>query len=219
MATKTYFSYLFLILFTLTVSAKTDEQQLTQWTIENEKKLLNDYPIIPSKWFEQTCMDLIKSMHFNQINQCKLFKSDFINAYVFDNGHVYFSTAMMALINNKHQWAAILAHENAHIELQHYLETLKKIKKPGIFFPKRKIRALIKNNEQAADDWSKIKLQEFGYDYNQIVFFFQRVKTSQGENRNKTHLKLSKRINTTNQPEIIDKLLISQIDQFQWQDD
>lgn len=215
MATKTYLPHLFLILFTLTVSAKTDEQQLAQWTIENEKKLLIDYEIIPSKWFEQTCLSLVNSMHFNQINQCKLFKSDFINAYVFDNGHVYFSTAMMALINNKHQWAAILAHENAHIELQHYLKTLKKIKKPGIFFPKRKIRALIKNHEQAADDWSKIKLHEFGYEYIQIVYFFQRVKSKQGENQNKTHLKLSKRVNITNQPEIVDKPLVSQISQLQ----
>jgi len=215
MATKTYFSYLILILLTFSVLAKNDQQQLTEWTIENEKKLLSDFPTVESSWFEKTCLELAKSMRFNQLTQCKLFKSDHINAYVFNNGHVYFSTSMMELINNKHQWAAILAHEYAHIELGHYLQTLKKIKNPGFFFPKKKIKTLIKKNEQSADKWSEMTLQEFGYKYNQIVYFFKRLKTSQGENRNKTHLKLSKRIKNTKQPEIIDKPLADKLQQLQ----
>ncbi len=214
MATKTYFIYLFLATLSLSVFAKSDKQQLAEWTIENENKLLINYPTIKSTWFEVTCLELAKSMHFNQLNQCRLFKSDHINAYVFNNGHVYFSSAMMALINNKHQWASILAHENAHIELQHYLKTLQKIKQPGFFFPKRKIKKLIRNNEQEADNWSEKKLQEYGFQTNQIVFFLKRVKTIQAKNKSKTHLKLSKRITTTKKPEILDEHLRYKLSQF-----
>lgn len=214
MAAKTYFTYLFLISSTFSVLAKSDEQQLIEWTKENENKLLTDYQTVESTWFEETCLELAMSMRFDQLNQCKAFKSNHINAYVFNNGHVYFSTAMMGLINNKHQWAAILAHENAHIELNHYLQTLKKINKPGFFFPKKKIKTLIRKNEQSADGWSELKLKEFGYKYNQIFYFFQRVKAIQGENRNKSHLKLSKRIKKVNQPEIIDNVFISQLQQL-----
>jgi hypothetical protein len=140
-----------------------------------------------------------------------LFQSEHINAYVFDNGHVYISTAMLKLINNKHQLASILAHEYAHIELQHYLKTLYKVKKPGIFFPKKIVNILLKNLEHEADDWSRNQLKIFGFDYQQINHFLRRVQNIKGNNKNNQHLKLSKRIKATNSTEIINQVMIEKI--------
>ena len=204
MAAKTYLIYFFLIAFTFQSFAISDEKQLANWTVSNENKLIDKHQIIQSKWFEENCLSIAKTMKFNKITQCKLFKSKNINAYVFNNGHVYFSTSMASLIKNKHQWASILAHENAHIELKHYLKTLKKIKKPGVLFPKSRIKKLIKQHEQDADDWAENKLIEFNFDTSQIFYFFQRVKNIQGDLETSTHLKLSKRVKLNAQQEIID---------------
>ena len=204
MAAKTYLTYFFLITFNFQAFAISDEKHLANWTVSNENKLTKKHQMIQSKWFEESCLSIAKTMKFNKINQCKLFESNNINAYVFNNGHVYFSTSMAALIKNKHQWASILAHENAHIELKHYLKTLKKIKRPGVFFPKSRIKKLIKQHEQDADDWSENKLIEFNFDTSQIFYFFERVKDIQGDSGTSTHLKLSKRIKLNEQQEIID---------------
>lgn len=212
MATKTYILNFFLIVLSFQAFAKTDEQLLAQWTLENEQKLLQDHPMVASTWFQQTCLKLAQELAFKRINQCHLFRSESINAFVFNNGHVYFSTAMMKLINNKHQWASILAHEEAHVELQHYLKTLKKIKKPGFFFPKKRIKKLMRQHEQQADDWSQQKLIEKGFKPEQINYFLYRVQAIQADGKTSSHLKLSKRIHKVKQDEIINQDLIQSLD-------
>jgi len=217
METKTHINdnilsgLLFLILFSTQLFAITEKQQLQDWTKKNEAFLVDKYQFIESDWFKQECLQLAKIMEFNKINQCNLFQSGNINAYVFDNGHVYFSSAMMKLINNKHQWASILAHENAHIELQHYLKTLRKIKKPGVFFPKKRIKKLLIKHEKEADMWSENVLKKFNFNTEQIYFFLQRVKKIKGAKKNHRHLNLSKRIKATKKKEIINQKLINRI--------
>jgi hypothetical protein len=211
MATKTYIIAFFLIILSISLYAKTDEQQLKEWTIENEKKLLEENPIVKSDWFEKECLKLAKIMQLDAINTCQLFQSEHINAYVFDNGHVYFSTAMLQLINNEHQLASILAHEYAHIEFQHYIKTLKKIKKPGIFFPKKRINKLLKKHEKEADKWSESRLKKFGFNPQQINYFLQRVRILTPKKSSNHHLKLSKRIKTTVGLEIKNQKMIEKI--------
>ena len=117
---------------------------------------------------------------------------------------------MMLKINNQHQWAAILAHENAHVVLQHYLIMLKKLKKPGIFFPKSRIKKMMKRHETEADLWSEQQLKYNNMEYSQISYFFERVKALKSKEKN-THLKLSNRIKHPKNSEIIDKELIQSI--------
>jgi len=211
MAAKTYIIAFLLIVFSCNLVAQTDEQQLKEWTLKNETNLLEKYTTVQSEWFVQECLNLANSMQLDAINTCQLFQSEHINAYVFDNGHVYISTAMLKLIKNKHQLASILAHEYAHIELQHYLKTIKKMKNPGVFFPKKRVNKLLKKHEQEADDWSRNQLKIFGLDYQQINYFLRRVQNIKGNHKNNQHLKLSKRIKTTDDFEIIDQDLIEKI--------
>lgn len=193
-----------------TVWSKTDIEILDEWTKINETKLVQKYPKIHSKWFETECLSLANNLQFKHINKCQIFNSEIVNAYVFNNGHVYFSLGMMQQIYNQHQWAAALAHENAHVVLQHYLKMLKKLKKPGVFFPKSKIKKMMKRHEAEADLWSEQQLKDKDMDYSQINYFFERVKTLKAHGKN-THLKLSKRIKHAKYPEIIDKELIKSI--------
>lgn len=199
-----------LIVISNAVCSQTDTEILNKWTKINEAKLTNKYPIIQSPWFETECLTLAKNLQFKHLNSCQLFDSQIINAYVFDNGHVYFSKGMMQQINNKHQWAAILAHEYAHIVLGHYLKTIKKLKKPDVFFPKSKIKKMLKKHESEADDWSKQRLKSYNMIYNQINYFLVRVKALKINEKN-NHLKLSNRIKKSKNPEIIDKEFIQSI--------
>lgn len=214
--TRSFTSYLiFVALYSLTImtntQAKTDEQILAEWTSENENHLLNHQKIIRSEWFEKECMQLAKSLSFSKINQCRILDSQHVNAYVLNNGHVYFSIGLLNSIRNKHQWAAILAHENAHIELNHYLKNLKKIKNPGVFFPKLSIKKTMRKHEEQADQWAYNQLKKHGFDNDQIAFFLQRVKKNTKGKKHNTHIKLSKRIKKNQSSEIIDMLLMENI--------
>lgn len=203
-----------LLFITTSILAQTDDQLINESTKLNEQSLLDKYNIIESVWFEKNCMSLAQTMGFNKISQCKLFDSQHINAYVLANGHVYFSLAMMQQIKNTHQWASILAHENAHLELGHYLKTLKKLQKPGLFFPKSKIKKLLRKHEEQADIWAEKRLDEYGFDSGQITFFLQRVikKTRENKTTNKTnsHLKPSKRAINNKNKEIINHEVIAE---------
>lgn len=191
--------------------AQSEVSQLQEWTEENEKMLQEKYHLIKSDWFEQQCLALVNKLEFNKIYQCQLFKSDSINAYVFDNGHVYFSHTMFKMFVNKHQWASVLAHENAHIELQHYLKVLKKMQNPGVFFPKRKIKKMLEKHEQEADDWAYQKLVEFNMDPTQISYFLKRVSKLKMVKVNNTHHKINKRIRDSINHEMIDQKFIKSI--------
>jgi hypothetical protein len=211
MAAKTYFFNFVLICSSFQLFAKTDEQLLADWTKKNEPLLLKNNEVIESSWFQEECLALAKQMEFTQINQCHLLDSKNINAYVFNNGHVYFTNAMMHLIKNKHQWASILAHENGHLVLKHYLKTINKIKKPGFFFPKHKVNNRLKQNEVEADEWAKNKLFEFKMDGSQIYYFLKRVESIKGKSKSKNHLKISKRIKHPKEREVIDQQLINNL--------
>lgn len=203
MATKTYILNFLLIILSPQSFAQDDEQILDQWTKANELKFVEKYDLIHSQWFENECLNLAKLLRFNKINKCSLIKSPHINAYVFNNGHVYFSAAMVKLINNKHQLASILAHENAHVELSHYLINLQTLKNPPIFFPKSKYKKQLKKHEEQADAWAEKSLQRFGFDPTQISYFLKRVEELDKSHHSSTHLKISKRIKKKLSKEII----------------
>jgi len=208
--------FLFIILLILVPNLtwpQSDAEILNKWTNKNESMLIQKYTMIASPWFETECLKLAKNLQFQHINHCQIFDSKIINAYVFNNGHVYFSTGMMKQINNYNQWAAILAHENAHIALHHYLSMLKKIRKPNVFFPKSNIRKMLIRHESEADNWSKQRLKAHDMDYSQINYFFERMKGIKSSRKN-NHLKLSKRIKKANKPEIMDMGLIQKIKEF-----
>jgi len=207
MATKTYILNFVLICSSFQLVAQTDEQLLSNWTSKNEEVLLKNNQVIESSWFKENCLNLAQQLQFTHIKQCTLIDSQNINAYVFNNGHVYFTNSMMKLIYNKHQWASILAHENAHLVLKHYLKTLKKVKKPGFFFPKHKVKKRLKQNEIEADQWARDKLLEFNLDANQIYYFLLRANEKRGKKR--SHLKISKRVEHPKKQELIDEKLIN----------
>jgi predicted Zn-dependent protease len=111
---------------------------------------------------------------------------------------------MMQLINNEHQWAFILAHENSHLELNHYILRLKKFEKPGVFFTKTRLNRFMIQQEDEADEWASNYLEQNGFDESQIYYFLNRVLMTQEVDHSGNHKKLKKRIKKISSPEIID---------------
>ena len=200
--------FLLVIFCVFPAFAQSDAEFLSQWTQVNEKKLLAKNTIIPSAWFEKTCLKLAHKLNFERVVSCKVIHAKEINAYVFNNGHVYFTLPLLKVIKNKHQWAAVLAHENAHVVLNHYLKMLKKIKKPGFFFPKKRIKKMLKRHELEADEFAKKTLKQQGFDYSQIYYFLKRVSHSATKKPNNSHLKPLARTQKSQTVEIIDEELI-----------
>jgi hypothetical protein len=200
---------LILLILSFQLYAKSYQQKLEEWTSLNETKLLDKYSLVPSEWFSKDCIELAKQLNFDKIIQCELLDSKEINAYVLDNGHVYFSKAMMELLKNKNQWASILAHENAHLELNHYIKRLKKFEKPSVFFTKTRLKKFMIKQEDEADQWASDYLKKNGFDENQINYFLIRVNLLKGFEKSKNHKKLKKRIKKHSKKELIDKEFIS----------
>ena len=203
--------FVLLVLTSLTSVAKENGQLLKNATIEQEKSLLENHRILPSDTLEKECMKLALDLKFEMIKQCKIINSPNINAYVLANGHVYFSLPLMQQLKNKHQWASILAHENAHLELSHYIKILEKYQNPGVFFPKSKIKKMMKKHEKQADEWSDDRLKKHGYNADQIYYFMQRVIKIQGNEKNNSHQKKSKRTKKSEYVELLDESLIKSI--------
>ena len=210
---KCFFYLSILLLSYITTSnAQNSNVQLKQWTAAHEKKLIEKYKTINSSWFQEICLELSDNLQFKNISKCTLLESSLINAYVFNNGHVYFTSSLLKLVKNKDQWASIIAHENAHLELKHYQKTLDKINHPDFFFPKKKFKKLLKNNEKEADEWAKLQLNKNHYKSSQIYYFLKRVSSlKKQESNTKSHLKLSKRATKPESLEIIDRKIVKNI--------
>ena len=205
------FSLVFVLtLSSITARSKNNQQLLAEQNLKNEHDLLAKHTIINSIWFESNCLQIIKSMQFKQLNSCKLIDSDSINAYVLSHGSVYFTAAMMQQLRNKHQWASIIAHENAHLQLNHYLKLLQYLQNPSVFFPKSKLKKLLKKQEEQADKWAKDKLKQHGYDEKQIYFFLKRVSAIKNK-KSYSHIRPSKRADKSPKNEIIDQEFIEKL--------
>ncbi|MFK8011179.1 MAG: M48 family metalloprotease [Marinicellaceae bacterium] len=202
---------LILLGFSLPLIAKTHAEIISETAQLHEKQLLDKYDVINAPVLEKYCMDIAQEMRLKNIQQCKIIQTPLINAFMLANGHVYLSSSMMKLLKNKHQWASILAHENAHLELNHYHKMLEKYQNPGVFFPKSKIKKMHKLHESQADEWSKNTLKQYGYDSDQVYFFMQRVVKFSGNKKTYSHIKPLKRVNKNNKNEIIDTTLIDAI--------
>ncbi len=166
---------------------------------------LDKYDEIKSEWFSNQCRQLIEDLHLQQLKNCKLIKSKYNNAYVTINGDVYFTLSMMKLIHNKHQWAVILAHENAHLELKHYQQLADKIQNPDFFFPKKKYKKLREKVELEADHRAKTIVEKHGFNSNQVSYYLQRIESGKRDKRT------SQKIKKDDANEIIDLELIESI--------
>lgn len=183
----------FVLLNSMIVLSK-DSQDIS----ELEQQLLDKYRLVQSARFKEDCVSLVKSLQLKKINDCFLLESEDINAFVLNNGHVYFTSAVFDFLNNRDQWASIIAHENAHLVLDHYSKRVEKINKPDLFFTKSRLKKFIKKQELEADEWAESHLLMHQFDPHQVRFFLLRVEKKLGKKRSKFHLKINKRIHKNN---------------------
>jgi len=188
------FKLLHILLFSLLslVAAADDgnadpEELLLELAEKVERQLLDQYPLIHSVEFESVCFGLAAEFKTAKLRSCRLIHAPFDNAYALANGNVYITTSLLKKVRNLHQLGHILAHEWAHLELQHHVKLAHKYQKPGFFFPKSKIKKMRRKHEREADDWADEKLQSNGYRTDQMVFVFARLEQSNDTIFSKEH--------------------------------
>lgn len=186
--------------------AKTDVSHL-------EQQLLSRYKLSSNEGFRNKCQSFIKQLRFNQAFKCLLLETEDINAFAFDNGNIYITQGMLDQFKNKHQWASVISHEAGHVVLNHFSKRAKKIKKPGFFFTKSRLKKFIKKQEKEADIWAKTQLMNHGFDADQVSFVLARLEGKKVYN-SKFHLNLSARGDESIHSEIVDDDLILQIQSY-----
>lgn len=192
---------------------------LNLWTVQShsrdlEKTLLDTYDVLESPAFESRCLALAAKLDLAEVKSCKLLNTDNINAFAMQSGTIYFTKGMMSLFNNAQQWSFVLAHENAHLVLNHLEKRVKKLKKPGVFFTKTRVKKLLKKQEKEADEWASDWLKRFDVDEQQLSYFLSRAEKSLKNRQSKYHLKLKNRTPKANSKEIVDCEFKAEIQSF-----
>lgn len=180
--------YLFFILISACYicNAGIHDDNIQSLSANNEEYLLKNHNIIQSEWFNKQCLNIIQTLHLKRIQKCQLLDSNHNNAYVLPNGNAYITIELLKKLRNHHQLAVILAHENAHIELNHYQIMLDKIRNPGFFFSKRKFKKMMEKNEKEADQWAKETANKYNIDFSQIRFYLSRIDKNKSDERIKS---------------------------------
>lgn len=162
-------------------SSKYDET-LLKMAKDIERQLFSRYSLINSVYFESICLGIAKEFNIKNLKSCRLIQAPYDNAYALANGQVYITVPLLKKTRNIHQLAHILAHEWAHLALQHHVKLADKYANPGFFFPKSAIKKMRKKHELEADIWAEKKLLEHRYQIEQIDFLFSRIQKNNPHN-------------------------------------
>ena len=174
-------------------------QQLLENAQTQQQKLINTYGLsLHSKWHEK-CHQLIESLELLQFNQCLVIKASFANAYSLAHGTVILTENLLKNINNDDQLGHILAHEHAHLELNHHQQTQQLLNKPPKLFTKSRVKQFYRNIEQQADQSADELLKAHQFDWLQIHHYLLRIEQNTIE-RSNDHQKFKQRIHRNGLP-------------------
>ncbi len=151
------------------------------------------------KWVEK-CHHMIKSMQLIQFKDCFVIKATFANAYSLAHGTVILTEGLLKNINNDDQLAHILAHEHAHLVLNHHQQAQNLVNNPPKFFTKSRIKKFYRNIEQQADQAADQWLIDLNLDHLQVNHYLMRIEKTSKEHSN-DHQKLKQRIQRSDLPE------------------
>ncbi len=177
---------------------------ITAQTYENHSSLLKDAEqqqnkLIAShghsnqtKW-QRKCHQMIESLQLTQFKDCIVIKATFANAYAMAHGSVILTEGLLKNINNDDQLAHILAHEHAHLVLQHHQQAQKLVNNPPKFFTKSRVKKFYRQIEQQADQSADQWLIKFKLDPLQINHYLMRIEKTAKEHSN-DHQKIKNRI-------------------------
>lgn len=201
-----FYGILLLCSFAVVCENQVANPELLASAQKQESALIERYGLLAHPAWQQKCDALIQELELTRFKQCKLLQAPFANAYSLAHGHVIITAGLLKNIRNDDQLAHVLAHEHAHLALNHHQQAQELVNNPPIFFTKSRIKKFYRSMEQQADASADQLLEQLGRDPLQIQHYLKRVKQS-GQEQSNDHQKLKDRIKSGQLPK-------EQIDNF-----
>ncbi|WP_223786740.1 M48 family metalloprotease [Marinicella meishanensis] len=179
-------------------------QRLLQDAEQQQAQMVTRHGLHPDARWANKCQLLIEHLALERFQSCLVLDADHANAYALAHGVVMLTQGLLSQINNDHQLAHVLAHEHAHLLLDHHLQAAKKIQNPPTFFTKSRLKKFYRQLEHDADQAANEWLLAQQMDPQQIHHYYLRIEP-QVRDKKADHDKLSDRIQRHGLPhEIID---------------
>lgn len=177
---------------------------LTQQAQQQQQKLLDQFGPWLDPQRQQQCQQLINELALTQFKTCQLLDADFANAYAFAHGTVMLTRGLFVSMNNSDQLAHVLAHEHAHLAMNHHQQAQQLINHPPVFFTKSRIKKFYRQIEQQADRAATEMLLAHQRDPLQIHHYLMRIE-QQVKAASQDHQQLKDRIQRSHLPvEVMD---------------
>jgi len=196
-----------LILLLLQSSAVLSQNQsdvLITEAKQQQAKLIDQFGLSKNQWWLDQCHQLIAEMSLFEFKDCIIIDADFPNAYSLAHGSLILTKGLMKNLNNSDQLAHVMAHEHAHLTMNHHQQAMQMVKNPPTFFTKSRLKKFYRQIEQQADIQSDEVLMAHGKDPKQIHHYLLRLENSMDEASN-DHEKIQARIQRRDLPkEVID---------------
>lgn len=173
--------------------------KLIQNAVQQQQKLIESYGLSSQTKWQEKCQQLLKEMALIEFKQCLVIKAPFVNAYSLAHGSVLLTAGLLEQINNDNQLAHILAHEHAHMSLNHHQQIQQLLQNPPKLFTKSRVKKFYRHLEQLADEAANELLIQQRRDPLQIHHYLLRIETNSKEHSS-DHPKLKDRIQRTDLP-------------------
>ena len=192
-----YYVFALLLLLIGTGIAANRTHQKTSTLPENaerqQQKLIEAYGLSQHPAWQEKCDAMLAALGLVEFTQCLIIKASFANAYSLAHGTVILTEGLLQNINNDDQLAHILAHEHAHLKLNHHQQAEQMINNPPKLFTKSRIKKFYRDIELQADQAADELLIRLQRDPLQINHYLLRIEQTTKEHSN-DHPKLKQRI-------------------------
>jgi hypothetical protein len=179
-------------------------QRLRADADQQQQQLIERHGLHPNPLWQSKCQTLIRQLSLNRFTACLVLTADHANAYALANGTVMLTQGLLSHIKNDHQLAHVLAHEHAHLRLNHHQLAAQKMLDPPTFFTKSRLKKFYRQLEQDADQDANEWLLQRQMDPAQIHHYYLRIEPLVRDKK-ADHDKLADRIQRRGlPPEIID---------------
>lgn len=199
------YGLLMFLLLSFPLWAVTDTETLHQDAQQQQQKLIDKYGLLENNQWSDSCDRLLAKLLLKSFKQCLIIDAEFPNAYSLAHGVVILTRGLLENIRNDDQLAHMLAHEHAHLSLNHHQQAMQMVKNPPKLFTKSRIKKFYRQIEREADEEADKVLLQHNFDPKQIHHYLMRIEKLIKES-SADHEKLQDRIRRNNlPPELVEK--------------
>jgi len=191
----TLYKYVLVMLLLLGFVVEAKNNSLETQATEQLNAILEKHGLVTNPKWHTVCLSLIEALSLNLFNECLVIDAKYPNAYSFANGKVAITWGLLNQIRNNDQLAHILAHEHAHLSLNHHQQVQNMLLNPPTFFTKSRFKRFHRKLEKEADEYAEQVLLAHQKDPLQIHHYLKRIEPWLDE-VSQDHEKLKKRIQT-----------------------